>query len=564
MLRVGNVVEGATLDLSTEASPEVLRELHQAHVQQLRSQTLVRSALFLAALGASPLLGAVPGTSYWLLVGLVGVIAIQTGVEWDRARRTDGISSESRDLAELAREQERLLAFDARLAAFHPRVTTTIAVLVTLATLTEWLSATSIATTVARAGLVKPLVADGEWWRLVTATFVHAGAWHLFANMAALATFGRYFEAVASRSLLWFTYFASGIAGCLASWWVRPDVSSLGASGAVMGVVAFLAVLGFRNPDALPAKIRRRCLMVLILTGFVGALASGVVDNGGHGGGAIAGAAIAWLTVGRRGPSLEERAPGWSVLIGATSAVAIVIGAIGTMVALTTGRPFLAAIGPGPDVVVPVNSVTARLDSDGSGSFIVVRNGADRVLEAYALSVDGIPGQGHAWRDDCCIHSEGHGPIAPGTEGRIAAKESRLIWRGVRVRMLVNAAVFEDGSFEGSRNLRDRMMRRRVDAVRDADFWIQKLDVVTSVPAADVAARLDVYANARAHYSDVSTELVTAFGIYKLMTDLKTAPSAAANRIGETRAAIMTARAKLGARLKPASQPRLPDSGSSR
>jgi len=537
-----------SLDTSTEASPEVLRELHRGWTKQLRRKTMISAAISAGVIGLGLTIGSPAGGLFWFLAGIIGIVSIQSALEWRSALRSDGASAGAGALAEFSEEQQRADAFKAHVATVRPIATTTVVAVVVVVAVVEWLTAGSILITVARAGLVKPLVTDGEWWRLVTSTFVHAGVIHLLMNMGALATFGRYFEAMAPRPLLWVTYVTAGVAGSLASWWLQPDASSLGASGAVMGVVAFVATYGVRNADRVPAEIRHRAWMAILLTGFVGALAFSLIDNGAHAGGALTGAVIALLAGRRRQSPGKQGMPAWIVGVSALAVVAIIAGAVLTMVALADGQPVLSGIRTRGDVTVPVTSVTADFGVDRSGVHVMVNNRGDRVLEAYDLTVLAGGLQGHVWRDDCCFTPDGQRPVSPGRSARIPLTGGRPAARQapqVRVRV----AMFDDGSFEGSRNVRDDFVQRRRDVISEADYWSGKLEIVAGVPASAVASRLQAYADARAHYSPVSITVVTTFGIYKLMTGAAEDPSGINERVRQTRTALISTRDRLIARL---------------
>ena len=80
-------------------------------------------------------------------------------------------------------------------------------------------------------------------WTLVTSMFLHADLEHLIYNMFALAWFGFILERIIdSRSFL-YLYFIAGITASIASIFAYPDAMSLGASGAIMGVIGLLGVL---------------------------------------------------------------------------------------------------------------------------------------------------------------------------------------------------------------------------------------------------------------------------------------------------------------------------------
>ena len=79
--------------------------------------------------------------------------------------------------------------------------------------------------------------------------FVHAGFWHIFANMLTLYFFGSYFSGLVGRGKFLFVYFAGGIAGNLLFWALSHPLSlAVGASGAVFAIAGGLVVLRPRLP----------------------------------------------------------------------------------------------------------------------------------------------------------------------------------------------------------------------------------------------------------------------------------------------------------------------------
>ena len=151
-----------------------------------------------------------------------------------------------------------------------------------------------------------PAVRAGEWWRLWSAMFLHGGeSWHqsvlhILLNMYGLYLLGRIVEPVFGWQRFLLIYAAGGLAGNLASAF-NPSldaVISLGASGAVMGLMgALLVVLRFRR-NGVAEEWRRSVLVnLLVLTGIQLAfgLVVRVIDNYAHIGGLVGGAAAAWL-----------------------------------------------------------------------------------------------------------------------------------------------------------------------------------------------------------------------------------------------------------------------------
>ncbi|UQW97086.1 rhomboid family intramembrane serine protease [Rummeliibacillus sp. G93] len=89
------------------------------------------------------------------------------------------------------------------------------------------------------------LIADGEYWRLLTSMFIHGGFFHLLFNMFSLYVFGPELERLAGKLRFFTIYFVSGFIGNVVSYLIQPaNYVSYGASGAVFGLFgAFLALV---------------------------------------------------------------------------------------------------------------------------------------------------------------------------------------------------------------------------------------------------------------------------------------------------------------------------------
>jgi len=86
-----------------------------------------------------------------------------------------------------------------------------------------------------------PFVVGGEWWRLLTAMFLHGGMTHLLMNMFSLYIIGRPMELYFSPKSYLSLYFLTGIVGGLVSIAVHPETVAIGASGAIFGVFGALS-----------------------------------------------------------------------------------------------------------------------------------------------------------------------------------------------------------------------------------------------------------------------------------------------------------------------------------
>jgi membrane associated rhomboid family serine protease len=90
-------------------------------------------------------------------------------------------------------------------------------------------------------------VVDGAGWQLLTSMFTHVDVWHIGFNMLALWVLGPQLELAIGRARFLALYFLSGFAGSAAVYWLSGEqTSTLGASGAVYGLMAALLVVAWR------------------------------------------------------------------------------------------------------------------------------------------------------------------------------------------------------------------------------------------------------------------------------------------------------------------------------
>lgn len=141
------------------------------------------------------------------------------------------------------------------------------------------------------------LVQEGQWWRLLTATFLHSSLRHLGANMLVLYVLGKHVERFYGTRGFLLTYLGAGLAGSALSLHFGAQTAvSVGASGAVFGVGGALLAGVLRHRRLLPEGIHRQLTtdaVVLIGYSLVQGFLSTRVDNAGHVGGLIGGALIA-------------------------------------------------------------------------------------------------------------------------------------------------------------------------------------------------------------------------------------------------------------------------------
>jgi membrane associated rhomboid family serine protease len=164
-------------------------------------------------------------------------------------------------------------------------------------------------------------VSDGDYWRLITAGFLHSGLLHIGFNMYILYWLGTMIEPALGHARFLALYVTSLLTGSLGALLLSPDVRTVGASGAVFGLMgaAFLMQRA-RGIDPMQSGIGPVILFNLVLSFVIPNISIGG-HIGGLVGGAAAGFAMEWLA-GRR-PGLAPQIAACAV-IGAAAAVAAV------------------------------------------------------------------------------------------------------------------------------------------------------------------------------------------------------------------------------------------------
>lgn len=155
-----------------------------------------------------------------------------------------------------------------------------------------------------------PATISGEWWRLLSCTFVHIGVIHIGFNMWALWQSGRLAERFFGNGAFLLLYLASGIGASIASLLWHPNIVSAGASGSIFGVFGGLlaVVLLHRReiPPTLFRDLRKSTITVIAYNVLIGSAVPGI-DNAAHLGGLATGFA---LGICLRRPLPEPRSEG--------------------------------------------------------------------------------------------------------------------------------------------------------------------------------------------------------------------------------------------------------------
>lgn len=159
------------------------------------------------------------------------------------------------------------------------------------------------------------LVKNGEIYRLLTCAFLHVGLIHLVVNMYSLRVIGPSVEGLIGKGKFVFIYLISAISASLMSLvFVDSNIVSVGASGAIFGLMGALLYFGYHYRLYLNDAIKTQIIPVILFNLIIGFMMPGI-DNGAHIGGLIGGY-LATMAIGIKNKSeKKDMINGWIVLI---------------------------------------------------------------------------------------------------------------------------------------------------------------------------------------------------------------------------------------------------------
>jgi membrane associated rhomboid family serine protease len=163
--------------------------------------------------------------------------------------------------------------------------------------------------------LYGPAVANGDWWRLISAAFLHASLLHIGLNMLALVWLGGPVERYLGHFQYLALYMVSGLAGSAGALITTPTGITVGASGAIFGILGALLIIEYQATGNIAGQA-----FTLIAINLLFSFTMSGISVGGHIGGLIGGigAALALTRFGRT--SLVHGRPG---LIGVAALVGV-------------------------------------------------------------------------------------------------------------------------------------------------------------------------------------------------------------------------------------------------
>jgi membrane associated rhomboid family serine protease len=168
--------------------------------------------------------------------------------------------------------------------------------------------------------LYGPYVDRGDWWRLVTAAFLHANVIHIAFNMFALYVIGTPVEQYLGRARYIGLYFVSGLAGSAGALIQTPNGLTVGASGAIFGILGAMLILEWQATGKLGGNA-----MTMIVLNLVLSFTIANISIGGHIGGLIGGifVTLAFANWGRGHAAYGK--------VGLTGAVGLIVVAVGSI-----------------------------------------------------------------------------------------------------------------------------------------------------------------------------------------------------------------------------------------
>lgn len=313
--------------------PEELPELHQAmrdarirwaqwEMDEGRRQMILFGLCLTGVVGYSkftdkPLLAFGPAGLALLLFIVLGAVPWYQGRKRLQRAQTRSLVASADDLAEIR--------FETWLVHQKTPLTKVLLGLIAVVALCQLFTGGWNASVI-DAGLTKINGRASDWWRLLTAPFLHGGWIHLLMNASALYYLGRRMEVLARWPHVAAVFLiAAWVGGEASARFVAA--SSVGASGGLMGLLGFLLVFENLHRSLVPQAATRRLLAGVVLTGVIGVIGFKLIDNAAHIGGLVAGMVYAFAVFPKSNSTRRPRETGVDRLLGAASFLVLVLAA---------------------------------------------------------------------------------------------------------------------------------------------------------------------------------------------------------------------------------------------
>lgn len=139
------------------------------------------------------------------------------------------------------------------------------------------------------------IIVDHEYWRLVTAGFLHGGWMHILMNSWVLYDLGAQVEQVFGTPRFLSIYFVGSVLGFTLSTLVNPQIPSVGSSAGIMGLIGAMIAFGVANRSTIGRQIRNFYMRYVVYILIFGLIPVFRVDNWAHIGGLAGGFVVGWV-----------------------------------------------------------------------------------------------------------------------------------------------------------------------------------------------------------------------------------------------------------------------------
>ena len=321
-----------------------LFEAYREHgVRHARKVAVVWGIVAALSLGWAAVLGTFAFTNGIVLFGFIAaVVSFYSALEWGRYRRLspDRLTYQVRE----ARARPPARGGPARYTQVLAGAIGAVVLVQSLAAIFNHGSfpimpgSAGNTDSVKAAGMVAEYVRSGEPWRLLSSAFMHDGLLHFGMNTMALLALGRFIEAYSHRAYVPIVFLLTALAASTASY-LNVD-ASVGASGGIMGMFGFLALMARRRRDVMPPGFGKAILIDIGVIAAMGFFGRGYIDNWAHAGGFVAGALLGWLMI----PRPLQRTAYWEPSrpirrLGDAALMILLLASLGT-VAILVARLF--------------------------------------------------------------------------------------------------------------------------------------------------------------------------------------------------------------------------------
>ncbi len=260
---------------------------------------------------------------FWVLSAALAALVfrvIQWGAEWARLRRSDPVRYITAEFRQETFNRQAAAAHEAQRAVARLVVTPALIAGIAAVTAVQFF-VPGVLRSIDLAALVKQSTWHGEWWRLLTASYIHGDVMHLVGNLSALFVLGGLVEMYDRGLSVPLAYLAGVIGGSLSSLLLVKG-SAVGASAGILGIAGYLVVVFLHQRQRHSGWLLKQLLVMLGSVAITGLVGYFFIDNAAHAGGLVAGAIVGLICA-------PSPAAGWTprraLLVEALSWCAIVV-----------------------------------------------------------------------------------------------------------------------------------------------------------------------------------------------------------------------------------------------